>query len=211
MQSAGVWLVGRNRTVLVSWNGEMPLILEGICTTRNEDGTVNVAPMGPIVDGDSFSRLVLRPFQSSTTYRNLARMRCGVFHVVDDVLLVTRAAIGRLEQIPETFPARKIDGTVLADACRWYEFQVAELDDSEERTRIEAEVVHQERLRDFFGFNRARHAVLEAAILCTRLHLLPREDVLAQMDALRIPVAKTAGSREVEAFELLRRYVDEAE
>jgi len=38
--------------------------------------------------------LRLRPFQTSTTFHNLKRQRAGVFHVVDDVLLLARAAIG---------------------------------------------------------------------------------------------------------------------
>ena len=73
----------------------MPFILEGIVTTRNEDGAVNVAPMGPIIDPDEaphITRLHLRPFQTSTTFANLARTRQGVFHVTDDVLLLARAA-----------------------------------------------------------------------------------------------------------------------
>src|SRR5262249_2639665 len=153
------------------------------------DGTTNVAPMGPIVDA-GMTRLTLRPFQTSTTYANLKRTGVGVLHVTDDVLLLARAAIGRLATVPRMFRPMVIDGDVLADACRWYEFRVTSLDDSAERTRIEADVVHVGRLRDFFGFNRAKHAVLEAAILATRLHLLPPGDVQRQLDALRSPVEK---------------------
>lgn len=182
------------------------MILEGIVTTTNTGGAINVAPMGPIVDAE-IQTLVLRPFQSSTTYANLKRHGEGVLHVTDDVLLLARAAIGGLAQPPETFPAEKIAGTVLASACRWYEFRVRSLDDSRERTRIEADIVHTGRLRDFFGFNRAKHAVLEAAILATRVHLLPAEDILSEFDRLRVPVEKTAGPDEKEAFALLQEYV----
>src|SRR4051812_49278280 len=139
------------------------MILEGIVTTRNDDGTINVAPMGPIVD-ESMSWLTLRPFQTSSTWHNLRRHRVGVLHVVDDVLLLARAAIGALTDTPETRPAERIDGAVLTGACRWYEFEVEKLDDTRERGEIAAKVVHMGRLRDFFGFNRAKHAVLEAAI-----------------------------------------------
>lgn len=186
----------------------MPLILEGIVTTTNADGTINVAPMGPIVD-EAVTRLHLRPFRTSTTYTNLARTSCGVFHVVDDVLLLARAALDRLDCVPPTFPASVVAGAVLVDACRWYEFRMTELDDARERTEIEAEIVHAGRMRDFFGFNRAKHAVLEAAILATRLHLLPRRDVESQLAAWRITVEKTAGPQEREAFELIERYVAE--
>ena len=183
------------------------MILEGIVTTVDQLGAVNVAPMGPIVD-ESMSLLLLRPFQTSQTYRNLKARPAGVFHVVDDVLLLARAAIGRLDDNPETFPAINIDGVVLRSACRWYEFVVESLDDSSERTSLKARVVHCGRQRDFFGFNRAKHAVIEAAILATRIDLIPREEIHQQFKTLRTLVEKTAGPAEREAFELLTRYVD---
>lgn len=186
------------------------MILESIVTTRNEDGTTNVAPMGPIVDA-GMTHFTLRPFQTSTTYANLKRNGCGVLHVTDDVLLMAQAALGRFTTLPAMTPAQFIDGSVLADACRWYEFRVASIDDSAERTVIETDVVHSGRIRDFFGFNRAKHAVLEAAILATRLHLLPLDDVRRQLATLRSPVQKTAGPQEREAFALIERYVDEYE
>lgn len=182
------------------------MILEGIVTTQNAAGELNVAPMGPIVDAN-MQAFVLRPFQTSTTYRNLKVHPFGVLHVVDDVLLLAQAAIGRLVVPPETFQAITIPGQVLKSACRWYEFRVDTLDESRERTRIDASVVHTGRLRDFFGFNRAKHAVLEAAILATRIHLLPADEILNQFDALRSPVDKTASEREREAFDLLDDYV----
>lgn len=182
------------------------MILEGVVTTLDGDGRLNVAPMGPVVE-PAMSTLLLRPFTTSTTYRNLKRSGAGVFHVTDDVLLLARAAVGELHEPPATLPAQRVAGAVLADACRWYEFTVESLDDSEERTRIEARVVHSGRLRDFFGFNRAKHAVVEAAILATRVHLLDVDDIRRQFAALRVPVEKTAGPQEREAFALLERHV----
>src|SRR5262245_31956784 len=133
------------------------MILEGVVTTLDAAGALNVAPMGPIVT-DDMSRIELRPFQSSRTYQNLKQHPYGVFHVTDDVLLIARAALSRLDVIPATFPAEAGPGRVLADCCRWYEFEVTVLDDSQERTQILANVVHAGRVRDFFGFNRAKHA-----------------------------------------------------
>jgi hypothetical protein len=182
------------------------MIVEGIVTSLNAAGELNVAPMGPIVD-EAMTTLLLRPFQTSRTYRNLKEHPVGVFHIVDDVLLLAQAAIGRVEHLPPTFPAEKITGQVLRDSCRWYEFEIEELDDSSERTRIQTRVVHTGRLRDFFGFNRAKHAVIEAAILATRLHLLPTEQVRQQWEWLRSPVEKTAGPQELAAFQLLDEFV----
>ena len=118
--------------------------------------------------------------------------------------------IGRLPALPATIPAERIDGRIVTSACRWYEFEVIGIDASRDRAEIEARIVHVGRLRDFYGFNRAKHAVLEAAILATRVHILPRPEIEAELARLRSPVEKTAGPREREAFAMLCAYVSEA-
>jgi hypothetical protein len=181
------------------------MILEGIVTTRSSDGKVNVAPMGPYI-GETMERFVLRPFRTAQTYRNLKAHGEGVLHVTDDVLLLARAALGPVEPL-SLVPAQHVEGSVLRDACRYYEFRVTALDDREERTRIEAEVVHAGRLRDFFGFNRAKHAVVEAAILATRTAFLPLDEIEAEFRKLAVIVDKTGGDQEKEAIALLRAHV----
>jgi hypothetical protein len=192
------------------------MILEGIVTTVNANpsgapaGEVNVAPMGPRLDplppGAELRRFTLRPFRTARTYANLKAHGEGVLHVVDDVLLLARAAVGSLEP-PPLVPATRVRGWVLADACRYYEFRITGCDESGERATFEAEVVHAGRLRDFFGFNRAKHAVVEAAILATRTALLPLEEIEAEYRKLAVLVEKTGGPREREAFAFLQRYV----
>jgi len=68
-------------------------------------------------------------------------------------------------------------------------------------------VVHRGRRREFIGFNRASHAVLEAAIYATRLHLLPRAIVESELARLQVIVDKTAGEHEHEAMALLTAHV----
>ncbi|QDV49167.1 DUF447 domain-containing protein [Gimesia fumaroli] len=185
------------------------MILEGIVTSQNQQGELNIAPMGPVVNPE-MSQFVLRPFQTSRTFSNLKETRCGVLHVVDDVLLLAKAAIGQLDELPETFPAEKIDGKVLQSACRWYEFEIESIDETAARTVMQATVVHQGRIRDYFGLNRAKHAVLEAAILATRTHLIEQSELEAQYQALAEIVKKTAGPHEETAFCLLEEYISKA-
>jgi len=185
------------------------VILEGIVTTINEDGTPNIAPMGPLVD-ERITQFVLRPYKTSTTYANLKRTGEGVLHVTDDVELFAHAAVKGLDPLPKVAKAKTVDGIVIADACRWYEFRVTSLEDQSERTTIACEVVARGRIRDFFGFNRAKHAVVEAAILASRLHLLPAEEVCEEFRRLAVLVDKTAGERERRAFQFLDEYVGEA-
>src|SRR5947199_10201935 len=113
------------------------MILEGIVTTLSPAGEVNIAPMGPRVE-PMMERLLLRPFPTSQTYRNLVAHGEGVLHVTDDVLLLARAAVGCVDPIPVHVPASKIRGFVLTGACRYYEFRVRSIDDREQRVRIEA-------------------------------------------------------------------------
>jgi hypothetical protein len=182
------------------------MILEGIVTTLNPGGEPNISPMGPIVE-PAMERFTLRPFQTSTTYRNLKRTGQGVFHVTDDVELLARAAIGQLEAPPAVMPARTVQGVILADACRWYAFRVTRLDDSQERTTIVCDVVDRGCIRDFFGFNRAKHAVLEAAILATRVGILDPDKIREEFQRLKVPVEKTAGDQERRAFALLEEHL----
>jgi hypothetical protein len=182
------------------------LILEGIVTTLDSDGTANISPMGPLVD-ELMNRLVLKPYRTSTTYRNLKRAGQGVFHVTDDVELIARAAIGVPDPPPELIAATAVEGKILRGACRWYAFRVASLDDRHERTEIICDVVGRGRLRDFFGFNRAKHAVLEAAILATRTEFLPADEILSQFGRLGVLVQKTGGPAEHRAFEFLNNFV----
>jgi hypothetical protein len=182
------------------------MILEGIVTTVSPDGSVNVAPMGPRVE-TGMERLLLRPYVTSGTYRNLKAHGEGVFHVTDDVLLLARAAVGALEPLPAMRQANVVRGYVLEGACRWYEFRVSAIDEREERIRIETEVVHAGRLRDFFGFNRGKHAVVEAAILATRTDFLKLEDIQAEFQKLAVLVDKTGGEQEEEAFLFLQEYL----
>ena len=182
------------------------MILEGIVTTLSADGRVNISPMGPLVDA-AMRELVLRPYQTSTTYQNLKRTGQGVFHVTDDVWLLAQAAIGTPEPLPEMIPSEGVEGRILTAACRWYAFRVRELDDSRERTNIVAEVVASGRLRDFFGFNRGKHAVVEAAILATRIGILPIEQIRSELEKLKVLVEKTGGEQEHRAMAFLEQHV----
>lgn len=182
------------------------MILEGLMTTTGDDGTVNVSPMGPRVD-EALQEFILRPFQTSTTYRNLKRTGVGVFHVTDDVEMLARAAVGRLQPPPELRPCAAVKGFLLAGACRWFALRVAELDDRDERTTITCRVVAAGELRPFFGLNRAKHAVVEAAILATRLHLIAPDEIARQFVALRPLVEKTGGAAERRAFAFLEDHL----
>lgn len=162
--------------------------------------------MGPVVSLD-FRHFRLRPFQTSHTFANLKRDRRCVFHVTDDVELIARAAVGRVEQPPPMRPVAKGEGFALVDACRWYALQVMSIDEQPMRASMPCRVVAAEFQREFFGLNRAKHAVVEAAILATRLHLLTTAELETEIQRLRPLVEKTGEQRELRAFAFLTSYV----
>jgi hypothetical protein len=125
--------------------------------------------------------------------------------VIDDVRVFARAAIANPEY--ETVPAAVVRGVVLADACSWREVEVRAIDSTPPRSRIETVAVHRGTRREFIGFNRARHAVLETAIYATRVHMLPRDFLLSEVDRLQVIVDKTAGPRELAAMALVADYI----
>ena len=175
------------------------MILEGLVTTTGADGRPHLAPMGPTVSAD-FSRLLLRPFPTSQTGQNLLRHGEGVFHITDAAALIARSAAGLLTEVPVTRPASAIRGFVLEDCCRSYEFIVRSADTAHERFAVDAEIVATATHRDFIGFNRARHALLEAAIFATRFHLLPADEIEREFAKLAAIVGKTGDEPEKSAM-----------
>ncbi len=190
------------------------MILETIITTLNVDGTLNVSPMGPTVnleaDGTpSLDLFELRPFNTSKTFANLKRTKAGVLHITDNVELFARAAIGEFKVVPEAYQCLMIEGKVLRDACRSYEFQVEYIDETGPRMNLNCRTVQVHRNRDFFGFNRAKHAVLEAAIIATRLDFLPAAEVADQFTRFNTIVGKTGALNEQRAMDLLNQFVQD--
>ena len=81
------------------------------------------------------------------------------------------------------------------------------VDDAQERLRLDARVRAVHEGRPFLGSNRGRHAVVEGAILVTRLHILAHDEVDRRFRELAVLVEKTGGPREHEAFRLLEESV----
>jgi hypothetical protein len=179
------------------------VILETLVTTVDREGGAHCAPMGIRLDA---RQIVLRPFRTAATCANLEATGAGVVNFTDDVLLFARCAL--TPYLPPVRKASQVPAPILEAACSWREFRVTESDPGGERALFRAEVVAAGRGREFLGFNRAQHAVIEATILATRRHLLDRTAILADIERLRPLVEKTAGGREQEAFALVRRVIE---
>ena len=199
------------------------MILESIVTTVSKEGQVNVAPMGPVVSRPDAMRIIdrpdpgfrLRPFEGSRTFENLVETRCATIHVTDDVELFASAAVGHIdlksgasssESLVRRSPCERF--AILQHCHRWFCIEVTSVEATPPRYEMECRVIDSAMEEPFFGFNRAKHAVIEAAILATRTHLIGREELFRQLETLKPLVDKTAGAPEQRAFEMLAREID---
>jgi len=174
------------------------MIVETIITTLSAEHALNIAPMG-VEWGDEI--IVIKPFLETTTFRNLRDTAVAVVNLTDDASIFAHAAVENVSY--PVVPACVVAGFVLEAACSWRELEVVSFDATPPRARIETRVAHRGFRREFIGFNRARHAILEAAILVTRTHLLPAEQIQQELTRLQVIVDKTAGPNELAAMAFL--------
>jgi hypothetical protein len=87
------------------------------------------------------------------------------------------------------------------------ELALAERRDDVQRPVLLMARVHEVAHAPFIGFNRAQAAVIEGAVLVSRLHMLAAEKIDAEMAYLQIAIDKTAGEAEREAWGWLREAV----
>ena len=173
----------------------MPHIVETIVTTKNAKGEVHIAPLGLIAEGANW---VLAPFRPSRTLDNLRDVPFAVASHTDDVRVFAGSLTGRKDWA--TRSAEKVDGAVLENAVSHWELAVDRVTEDDLRPRFSCRLVHAASHRPWGGFNRAQAAVLECAVLVSRLKMLPADKIEAELKYLEIAVSKTAGEREQEAW-----------
>jgi hypothetical protein len=176
----------------------VPMIREAIVTTIDRSGRAHLAPLGLIEDGQGW---VIAPFRPSTTLDNLVEAPFAVANYTDDARIFAGLVTGRRDW--PLVRAAKVPVPRLAGALAHAELGVARIDDDAARPRFHCEILHREHHAPFAGFNRASNAVLECAILLTRLHMLPREKIEREIAYLAIAIEKTAGPQEREAWSWL--------
>jgi len=173
----------------------LPYISETIVTTVDRQGKVHIAPLGIIAERDGW---VIAPFRPSTTLDNLAEVPFAVANHTDDVRVFAGCLTGRKD-----WPTVAIEGCPvprLAAALAHSVLEVVEVADDGVRPRHFCRVARQQAHAPFTGMNRAKAAVLELAILASRLSMLPREKIEAEIAYLSIAVEKTAGPAERQAW-----------
>jgi hypothetical protein len=181
----------------------MPRIVETIVTTADAAGDVHIAPLGLIEDG---AHWIIAPFKPSRTLDNLRANPYAAASHTDDVRVFAGCVTGR--KLWPVVPTAKVKGGRLADCVSHWELKVEHVIEHEKRPRFACSIAHRATHKSWEGYNRAEAAVLELAVLTTRLNMLPPEKIENELKYLEIAVAKTAGPREEEAWEWLIEKVD---
>lgn len=179
------------------------VIFETVVTTLSVEGKAHVAPMG-IRYRDA--EVVLMPYRPSTTLDNIAATGQAVLNILVDTRVFAGSVTGR--KVWDTQPAERIAGVRLACALSHVELSLVSRQDEEQRTVLRMARIHESAHAPFIGLNRAQAAVVEGAVLVSRLNMLPRHKVDTEMAYLQIAIDKTAGPEEREAWGWLREAVE---
>ncbi len=171
------------------------VIYETVICTVSTGGVPHVAPMGVRYRGPF---VILMPFRPSTTLDNIVANGHAVLNVVTDTRVFAGCVTGRRDW--PVVPADRVAGVRLANALSHVELRLAERSDDVQRPVLRMARVYEAQHAPFIGFNRAQAAVLEAAVLVSRLHMLPPDKVDSEWRYLQIAVDKTAGPEEHEAW-----------
>ena len=179
------------------------MIFETIITTVNDQGAVHVTPFGIQMQG---GLVVISPYKPSVTLENILTTKHAVLNLTDDV----RVFAGALTRRPAwtLLPVEKIVGYRLVDTLVHKELKLVKVKEDTLRPQLFLEVLHEVQHQPFQGFNRAQAAVIELAVLVSRLQRLPKDKVLSEINYLKIAVDKTAGERELQAWSWLTEKVD---
>ena len=178
------------------------MIYETIITTLNPDGSAHIAPMGIRVENQKY---LIAPFKPSRTLNNLLHSEAAVVNATTEAQIFAGCVTGRHDwSLVET---THIAGKRLAAALAHVEVRVEQRQDDALRPKFICQPVHAATHAPFRGFNRAQAAVVEAAILVSRLQMLPAQKVRSELEYLSIAIDKTAGEKERTAWRWLQEKV----
>ena len=179
------------------------MIFETIITTQDLAGTPHVTPFGVRYEGDLF---VISPYKPSTTLDNILATKYAVMNMTDDVRVFAGALTGR--QPWQLLRSNKIKAYRLVDCLAHVELELLEVRDDATRPQLIMQKMAEFNHKPFTGFNRAQAAVIELAVLVSRLHLLPKHKIMSELEYLKIAIDKTAGERELQAWAWLTEAIE---
>jgi hypothetical protein len=164
---------------------------ETVVSTYDADGQPNAAPMGVVIESNE--RLLIRPYISSLTYRNLQAKRCAV------VNLTSNPELFYLTAFKEANPDRKLSSELFEKAETVDAPRLRAADSTVEVSVDETRSFDSERVEFLCNvqlvtaskalpkvYCRAQFATIEAIIHATRIKPFRRGDKQEQEHAFRL-------------------------
>jgi len=179
------------------------MIYETIIISTDVKGVAHVTPFGVKHENDF---VIISPFKPSKTLDNILSTQAATMNLTDDVRVFAGALTKR--KAWQLLPANQVKGFRLSTCLTHVELELVEVRDDAQRPQLVMKRLETQHHSGFNGFNRAQAAVIELAVLASRLHMLSPEKVRSELRYLQIAIDKTAGVQEREAWGWLTDKVD---
>jgi len=179
------------------------MIRESIVITTDLKKKPHVVPMGITFNK---KKLFISPFIPSKTYLNLKENPYAVINFIDDVNIFVDALLGKKNfKIQST---KRIKSFYLKNALSYIEVKVIKSIEHKIRPKFECKILKETSIGSFKGFNRAQLSVIEAAILVSRIDILPMKKIKKEINYLQVAIDKTAGKNEKIAWKKLIKKIN---
>lgn len=180
------------------------MIFETVIVSSDNKNIPHVTPFGIRYEGE---QIIISPFKPSKTLNNIMTTKVASMNVTDDVRVFAGALTNRQPwQLEST---EDIKGFRLRDCLMHIELRLSAVREDDVRPQLVMTQVKKQHHRDFNGFNRAQAAVIELAVLTSRLHMLSRKKIQSELKYLQIAIDKTAGEKEQEAWSWLTEKINQ--
>lgn len=175
-------------------------IFEAIIVSQDITGQPHVAPFGI---RHREGKVHIAPYRPSKTLDNLLASGKATLNITDDV----RVFAGALTHYPCWQLSQKDDAWVLDSALNYQQLRLSKVEQDAVRPSLYFDVTKTCILKPFQGYNRAQNAVVELAILISRINRIPLQEIEQTITTLEIQINKTAGERELQAWQWLCDYL----
>lgn len=148
-------------------------IFEVIVSTYDIKDLPNAAPMG--ITTDDMHRLIIKPYKTSQTYRNLLLQKCAVINITSDPLIYYKTAFkdhdGNSNVPLDWFErANQVNAPKLKNSDAYIEVKATKIENKKDRAKVFCKVVNIVPIKITpKAYCRATFAVIESIIHATRI------------------------------------------
>jgi hypothetical protein len=153
--------------LLKALNLKPGFIYEILCGTYSPNGVPNLAPIGLRLDNE----LVLAPYVTTQTYKNLETTRCCSINFSEEAWIFAWACFEKERLQPYLSAGKKSQCPVLRGALAYVECKIEQIMTTTDKTRplVICRPVHVELQEKFMPFTRAFSLLVEMLIHSTRI------------------------------------------